>query len=519
MKKILIFFLFAGFVLNTVLAEPFKILGPRATGMGGASVALAGDSKSNADSLTQYWNPAALALYKKRDAAITVDLGIEVTGDLLHHAETISEAANVYDQIQAAQQTGSYITLSQIEAFSKAIDAVNALNASDAGLVLNLGAGLNTAIGKWAISVNNFTSLGIDPNIDLTGLDLGGGLGGSVNLSAIPGIAGLIGVPATSGLTNASNTLAATVSTLAAAGGVSLGGYTSSQISNAVVNYASSEGMSESEIIAAVNSIAGVQPLLNQILTDASGDFLDNTSNIVVKGLSLSELAFGHGLNLSFLHPSLEDVFIGANFKYLYGVVGYIKQDLWSEGVVTSEDIYSDFRKNIKESSNFGIDIGLLLDFKDEFKTRIGLVAKNINEPGFDQPDAAISDGLSDHEFDSQVRIGVAVWPLSWVSLAVDYDLTENSTSIDGYDSQYLGGGVEFNLINKEAFNLALRCGIMDNLGADDSSLTYTAGLGISFAHFIFELSAAASADEVKIEDGNEIPTSAYVSFQMGFNF
>ena len=201
----------------------------------------------------------------------------------------------------------------------------------------------------------------------------------------------------------------------------------------------------------------------------------------------------------------------------------YKRQSILQQGEKAELDkMLQDYTKYAKESYNFGIDLGLMLDKVRQWRTRIGILARNINRPNFDQPQAAINAGEdSKYYVDPQVRAGIAFYPLrgflGWI-LAADYDLTKNDTLVKGYKSQLLSLGTEINLGGRKWFNVAVRAGAMKNL-EQEKEITYTGGLGINFLHFQFDLAGAMSAEKTEIEPGKEFPSNVQVSGTLTINF
>jgi hypothetical protein len=521
MKRFLVFLFLTGFAL-TARAESFKVLGSRAAGMGGAYVAVTGDSQSSTDSVAAYWNPASLGLHKGVDVELLAGAGVEATGGLLNSAKKISDLANRYTAIKNAERNGSFLTLQEIQAFADGIKNLNELNAEDVGLLGDVNGGLNMLGGRGAITVNNFTSFGADPAVDLNNLFLGSNAGNSgVNLTTLPASTTL----SNSALATASTTLSDTIYTLATSAGVVIGTGTPTQaqaqgISNAIINYASSQGYTTAQITDAVNAISDAQPLLKTYLTGSKLDFSNNNSNVTLKGISLTEAAFSYGRNISSQNVLFKDIYWGVGLKYLYGQVGYYKEEVLKSSVSSSSKVFSDYNTNVESSSSIGVDAGLLWDLKSKLRSRIGLVGKNLNSPEFNWPSAAISDGLTGkYKISPQYRIGAALWPANWWILSCDYDLTKNKTPIDGYNSQMLGVGTEIDLLNKKSVNLALRGGVYKNVALKNPALTYTLGIGINLLHCTVDISGSESTDRVEVEDGDKIPSEARAAISIGFNF
>jgi hypothetical protein len=127
-------------------------------------------------------------------------------------------------------------------------------------------------------------------------------------------------------------------------------------------------------------------------------------------------------------------------------------------------------------------------------KLRIGLVGKYLNSPKFD-----FYDG-SKYRIKPMVRTGIAIEATDYLTLAMDIDLTENSSSIKDYKSQYIGGGINFH----QSW-WSLRAGAMRNMVQDEEGLILTAGIGLGLKWFSFDLSAEASTKSGTY-DGEEIP-------------
>jgi hypothetical protein len=97
MKKLLIFLSLAASLIlftKTAPAAQFGIVGPRALGMGGASVASVNDSTA------VYWNPAALADFRRVDIRIPASVGtrdhvgLEDKWDRLNNIDALVQNGN-----------------------------------------------------------------------------------------------------------------------------------------------------------------------------------------------------------------------------------------------------------------------------------------------------------------------------------------------------------------------------------------------------------------------------------------
>jgi hypothetical protein len=587
MKKVVAICCLVSCVSQLSFADAFKIVGSRALGMGGAGVAVVGDSQGNSNAVTQYWNPAALGLHDGVSIDIPVGVQIEATGGILNSAKQISDSAQQFTDIQNAQKStnanGTAINIQDINAFCLGLNNLQKLNSSGLGVLLGVNGGLNSAFGSWGISANYFASVGIIPHVDLTHLNLGGtsssssvlrralqsssdnsGLGG-INLANFqtllgnqnitpadiqtlttapgqtPSVTGSNLTVAGSDLSTASTQLATTIQTLATQAGVSLTyngtTYTAQQIANAVVNAASNPtakgglGLSDADIASTVNTIVTNTPLLQSLLQNAqngnsnnsnSQGFSDNTSNVTLKGIAYDEIGIGHGVNAAFIDDSLKHLYMGMNVKYIQGTVGYDSQEVFSQNsdAGNTNNVLTDLNKNIATSSAFGVDLGMLYDLKDSWKTRVGVLWRNLNNPTFTQPQAAKDAGVTgNYELGSQARAGIAFWPFKPMTIAVDYDLTQNDTPVDGYNSRYVGGGIEYNIFNKKYVNLALRGGVMKNLANSSASMAYTGGFALNLFHLVIDVTGAMSSETVEIDNGQSIPSSGAVNFTLGLTF
>ncbi|MCB4790581.1 MAG: conjugal transfer protein TraF [Elusimicrobia bacterium] len=562
MRKVLAVCMAVFLLAGSVSADTFKILGSRALGMGGAAVAVVGDSTGNTNAETQYWNPAALGLH----AGVSIDLPfgvqVEATGGILDSAKQISDSAQQFTDINNAQENGSAINLQQIKAFAQGIQSLQKLNKSGLGMLLGVNGGLNGAYGTWGLSANYFASVGVTPHVELVNLSLGtialknalhklrgaGGLGG-INLGDLQSLFGtqttltnqdiqnLISDPGTvtpsgsnvtiadGSLAAASQDLKATVDILVnqANVGLTFNGttYTTQQIANALVNVAHNEGVSNADIKSTVDTIVTIQPLLQDILQSGnSSSFSNNNSNVTLAGIVYDEIALGHGMNAAFIDESLKNLYLGFNLKYLQGTVGYVRQYVFQGDVGDSKDLVSDMTKDMATSSSFGLDLGFLYDMKKNYKTRVGLLLRNLNNPMFTQPQSAIDAGVTDkYKLGTQARAGIAFWPFRPMTLALDYDLTQNETPVIGFSSRYVNAGLEYNIFNKSYANLALRGGVMKNLANSAASMAYTGGIALNLIHFVIDITGAISSETVEIDSGQSIPSSGAVNLSLGLTF
>lgn len=118
-------------------AEPFSVVGPRALGMGGASVAAVNDSTA------VYWNPAALADFRKVDIRIPVEIGA-------------SDHVGLKDTWDRLNEIRSLVDTYDPTAINETISLLQELNKPGAGADMDASAGLliSIPIAKSAIAVS-----------------------------------------------------------------------------------------------------------------------------------------------------------------------------------------------------------------------------------------------------------------------------------------------------------------------------------------------------------------------------
>jgi F plasmid transfer operon, TraF, protein len=132
-------------------AEQFSIIGPRALGMGGASVAAVNDSTA------VYWNPAALADFRKVDIRIPFEVGVF---DHMGIKDTWSKINDLYDQAVAGDLTAAE-QLKQL---------LNSLDKPNTGADIDVSSGLLVSIpisrAAMAVSALGLGYAGLTPTVD-----------------------------------------------------------------------------------------------------------------------------------------------------------------------------------------------------------------------------------------------------------------------------------------------------------------------------------------------------------------
>lgn len=492
-----------------IFASSFKILGTRPLGMGGAFVAVAEDA------IAQYWNPAGFALQKGFDIQIPIGVGIETTEGLIDEVDDLGEIAETVGEIKEMQEEGDPFDADLIKSFTSAINDLDDLNKAGMGLILDINAGLNIRYRNMGIGVINLTELAADPSLDLVNIGLGQG---GVVTDAMDALCvdilsdGNGALPGT--LSSEQQSIADSIgNSLTDLGATNTQGWTNQEIAEELVTAGALVGLTDAEINEVASKIAEVAGgLAAGVLTGAG--FSENETNIRLNGIMLFEAPITYAREL----PWLKNLYVGGNFKFMYGMVGFAQFDVFS-GEDLMGGLYKNYNDNTEKSSTIGVDVGALYDLKENWKVRFGMVIRNLTYPSFTQPkEARDKAGLDKYVIEPQVRVGVAYWPLNFITLSADWDLTNNKTALQGYYSKMLSLGAEVNIFNRSWLNFALRGGFMDNL-AESSGSMFTGGIGLNIFHFQLDFAAAMSTKSTTIADSQKFPTALTGSFGISVNF
>lgn len=154
---------------------------------------------------------------------------------------------------------------------------------------------------------------------------------------------------------------------------------------------------------------------------------------------------------------------VGATAKVIQGAA--YSSFLNIRGPEGTVDFPSDLSK-AKTTTAVGLDLGALVSPLPWL--RLGVVAKDINEPTFDSPTGG------EFKLTPQFRGGVAVNPYESLTLTVDGDLTVNKTLLLNIKSRVISVGAE-QRFGKAFF---LRAGALKNVEDSLSTVTPTVGFG-----------------------------------------
>lgn len=497
-------------------AEQWKTLGTRPMGMGGAFVAMAQGP------MAQYWNPGGLAMKSSASISgleIPITMGLEATGDILKNTSEIGEMVNQLSAVKSAQRGHSAITPAQAADFVKTMSLLGSMTGEGKGAMIETAGGANFKFAKVAISINNYTSIGLNPYIDVRNLGLGT-TGTSIQFAGNSGASAPSGyATAVSNLTTALNRLDGTNTNavyklLCGTGGNCDSSITNNAtLANALAAYASSLNITPTQVSEAAQNISNYAATAGPVVNGAisGGSYTGNESNLTVDAASFTEIAFGYGKFVKFL----DGLSIGANLKMINGQMGHTGFR-FMENSKTGDAFQMD---NLKTSWAPAIDLGFLWDINEKypklpFHPKMGLVIRNLNSPKFDRPDQVGGT----YKLDRQARLGFAIHPAKFWSFALDMDMTKNKTAVRGFESRQLALGTEINLVNAKAFNIPLRAGLMKNMAEKSSKMAYTMGTGINLLYLHFDVAAAISSDTT-IMDGEKIPTKGTISASLGLLF
>ena len=482
-----------------LVAEGVEFQTPGSVGIGGAGVA------RNNGALTSYWNPAGAA-FSKSTLAVNAGAGagIQASDGLTENIDLLStiDFDNVKDFDTAL--TGA-AGVRQVGDVVKTLSILNDINTRQGNIAINVIAPVSFSIKNISFGIYGGMEGYVQPVADMINILPNTSTTSTLTVAQLATAAG-------TGNTASGYFSATQLAELTAAITVADGAVNATQLANAIDTQLKDSGIDPA------TALTTITDKTLPILTGTGTNTLNkNTTSVMTKAFQYIEVPVSYGRPFD----------IGKKGKLGLGITGkVIKGTVYQNEVllvnrpdnVDAKDIINDITENQKSSSAIGIDIGAL--YKYENWLNIGLVAKNINSPKFDAPmyiDTVTSTSIqgSAVELKPQIRTGVAIEPVGWITLAADLDLSENDTVAPGsvvgssIKSRNFGGGFEV----KPASWLKVRGGAYKNLAQSNGSVL-TAG----FKLFLLDVDGAMATNTFTI-DGNEVPREVKVNASMSFSF
>lgn len=486
------------FFTDFAQAREWAIVGPRALGMGGANVAVANDATAS------YWNPGAYGFFnspnggdygnRKWSAVINGGLGAQVHEDLGAQIDNLVNLNYSQFDLNATMPAASVADYIQL------INGIKTFKDNENRAITVLGnAGVNVQVSHYGAGAYGFADISARGDIDLN------------NIAPVPAGTPFTLANFTDPVNYGCNPAALCTGSGAAYFGADYAGlqahlaglgWTNTEATNFLdaVGYgltnapAGTTLPSQAELVDMVKVVADVG---NQVVVSGGGSFADNASVLVFTGLAIYEFPITYGRAIN------DSISIGGNIKYMKGrsfnTAVLVFDTEFDDALDTAKDDYL-------ESSNFGIDLGVLYRFGNDL--RFGVVGRNLNSPEFDMP--SLTGGqVGKVSEDPQIRAGIAYKPFKSLLLAVDIDLTENETTVsDNYKSRNIGAGLEFDVLRF----LQLRAGAYKNLSESDIGMVYTAGIGFNLWAVNMDFGASISNDNTTV-DGEDVPEEIRAEF------
>ena len=199
-------------------------------------------------------------------------------------------------------------------------------------------------------------------------------------------------------------------------------------------------------------------PTRLSVVVNPSTGKLDASGQLALQGLEARQATVSYAY--AFLDRT---VAIGVTGKLIQGAA-YNGTASATGGDVT----VSDNLGKAQLSTAFGIDVGAV--YRPSSWLRVGIVAKDINQPTFDTKTGG------EFKLTPQVRGGVAVNPWETLTVTMDADVTKNKTLVPDLKSRVISLGAEQTIFSEL---LSLRVGAFKNIADANSYITPTAGFGI----------------------------------------
>lgn len=486
----------AGLAIPPAHALDSFLVGARGTAMSGALTAAVDDETA------QYYNPAAFGFFGRtaedggilpmdnnnlgrKDWGLGADagLGFRASGDMAEFADRLTDV-----DLDALGSTDD-ITPRELSDLVQLANDLAGVDNPGTGLLVNANAGGGLRFGRYALGARVFVQVASfvsELDQDNLGFDMDTAQAVSdINAGTDPGDANLD----TFTEAQREQLIAAAVA----------GGATAAAASAAVDRLDDAgrdANLSQDNLDQAVEVLAAT--LEN---SGTGGNIDDNQTEVTVRGFGVLEVPLSAGYALND-HWSL-----GASVKFMRGRVYATTVRVFDEG---AEDALESFDENFEESSNVGLDVGIMGRYR---WFNVGLIGRNLNNPSFDGPTI---DGreFGDVTVERQFRAGVAFIPFETLTLTLDLDLTAQDLELPNSQTRQLAAGIEW-----DAFRvLALRAGAYKNLEESDASPVVSAGLGLNLWAARLDLAAAVAPESTTV-DGEDIPEEFHASLELSVDF
>jgi hypothetical protein len=256
--------------------------------------------------------------------------------------------------------------------------------------------------------------------------------------------------------------------------------------------------------------------LLENVDLDGSNSLSDNLTTVIARGFNVVEIPFSYGRAVN------DNLSLGATAKLMHGSVLGTKVWIFNEN--NTDEAIENASDNREDTLTVGIDLGALYRIEN---FQFALVGHNLNRPSFDgfTETVTIEDNLGtvlaienvrvpDVKIDPQLSVGAAFIPSERLTLETSLELLEAGTLLEGYDTQRLSFGGEF-----DVWVLALRLGTYKNLAESDEDWVATAGIGVNLLGVRLDVAGAMSLGDEAEFDGNDIPTVARAHVSLSLDY
>jgi len=477
-------------------------IGPRATALGGASVAL-----PDAGNLPHH-NPAFLGLIasepdegsegwqaywqKRAFGARVVDaqFGMQLSGELGDHLETLAGID--------PDDLGNKSTLSpeDIEAIVTASNVLIGVDDPGNAFIFDGNVGGGVRIGSIAVGARAFGTVNARvQEVDLVnlGLDFSGASALDTEIDSASSSDSDFNASGYSFQTLSPSQVSDLNSKL------SSGSDSVEYIDFQLTELIESGAVDPNDVGESVDFLLG---LIDATDGSAGNDIDQNQTAVLMHGLGMVEIPVAYGRQV------LPMLAVGVTGKLMIGRVYGQRVLVFDED---NDDVLSEFDEDYEETVTVGVDVGVLAHWD---RWAVGLRGRNLNQPTFDGFE---KNGFQfpDVELDPRVTIGGAFLVMPTLALQADIDLFPTDTLVPSLEEQNLAVGVEWDV----ARVVALRGGVSQNLAeTDEREPVLSGGVGVNMYAVRIDLAVAAGLDTVEY-DGEEYPEEMRASLAITVDF